>query len=166
MQVVPFRDAIQPNQSAYRKYKQHKLYCNPFVLFHISIMFRFMVLLLFYGYLARKTLVHSLYMPPSDCKAQEVRLLHVLVGENSLLICSTSFSSVIVNSKVLSPSFMWQIWVWLTLLVFTVRLFSLINSPIVFIFLLYFYFFDKGTKNLEYTKIFLVILTEIFRRAK
>ena len=85
MQVVPFRDAIQPNQSAHRKYKQHKLYCNPFVLFHISIMFRFMVLLLFYGYLARKTLVHSLYMPPSDCKAQEVRLLHVLVGENSLV---------------------------------------------------------------------------------
>jgi hypothetical protein len=24
-------------------------------------------------------------MPPSDCKAQEVRILHVLVGENSLV---------------------------------------------------------------------------------
>lgn len=44
-----------------------------------------MILLLFYGYLVRKTLAHSLYMPPSDCEAEEVRLLHFLVGENSLV---------------------------------------------------------------------------------
>ena len=48
-------------------------------------MFKFVILLLFYGYLVRKILAHSLYMPPSDCEAEEVRLLHFLVGENSLV---------------------------------------------------------------------------------
>lgn len=123
--------------------------------------------------LMTQVLTHCLYMPPSDREAEEVRLLHLLVGENSLVkyveppdMLDELFPShreLKGVSTILDTADVVLIdHTCLDLEVVLIDYVSDCCHKLLFLFFL----ICKDTKNFAYTQIFLVSLTEIFRRAK
>jgi hypothetical protein len=112
-------------------------------------------------------------MPPSDCKAQEVRILHVLVGENSLVEYvepPDMLDEFLLSHRKLEGivSILYVTDMGMVNLIYRYREVILLDyvSDCCHNLLFFLFFTCKDTKNFAYTKIFLVSLTEIFRRAK